>query len=322
MLKKKDKRTINNRIDLLRIIVMSVIFGVFVLLFFVKLVDLQLFKHDDYVAEVVPKIYRMHTVEMSRGHIYDRHGEPLVTNRKIYNVVVDISTIDGKDYNSVLLSFIEFCNKNGIVLGDKLPVSESYPYSFNEDYIFDSDMEKKLSSFVEQNNLSNEPLFGNDDAFYKFLCNRYGAEDEDTGSKNCRKLIGLRYDMETNSFGYLDYHVLLSGVDENTRILISENLHRFHGISVVSEDVRYYNNGSLAAHVLGRIGKLDASDVEKYVEGLGYSYNELIGREGAEKAFEEYLHGYNGVDRYEELRCYLLVGQPLDQTDDYLFFSF
>ena len=299
MSKKKDNRTLNNTIDLLRIIVMSVFFGAFILLFLLKLFQLQVIEHKDYAAEVVPKTFRTHTLEMSRGHIYDRNGVPLVVNKKIYNVSVDIATIDGNDYNSVILDFIQFCVDNNIELTDNLPVSDKYPYNFDEDYIFDENKEKKLSAFIQQNELSETDYFKNDDSFYKFLCDRYGSPDADIGAKNYRRLIGIRYDMECNSFGYFDHHVILHDINEETRTLISENLHKFHGIIISSEDKREYVGENLACHVLGRIGKLDVSDVEQFVNQKGYNYDELIGREGIEKAFEDYLHGYNGIERYE-----------------------
>ena len=299
MSKKKDNRTLNNRIDLFRIIVMSVFFGAFILLFLFKLVHLQVVKHDDYASEVVPKTYRTHTVEMSRGHIYDRNGVPLAVNKKIYNVVVDIATINGKDYNTVILEFISFCTENGIDLTDNLPISEKYPFNFDEDYIFDEVKEKQFESFVKQNELANSGYFGTDDSFYRFLCDRYGSSDADIMSKQYRRLIGIRYDMECNSFGFLDYHVILSDISEETVALVSENLHKFHGIKIATEDKREYALDNLACHVLGRIGKIDAPDVDVYVNQNGYSYDELIGREGVEKAFEHYLHGYNGIERYE-----------------------
>ena len=299
MAKKKDNRTLNNRIDLLRIIIMSVFFGAFILLFLVKLFQFQVLEHKEYASEVIPKTYRTHTLEMSRGHIYDRNGVPLAVNKKVYNVVVDIATIDGNDYNSVILDFVDFCSHNNIEITDKLPVSDKYPYNFDEDYIFDAVKEKQFNSFVETNNLSGENLFGKNDNFYKFLCDRYGKTDADIMPISYRRLIGIRYDMECNSFGYLDHHVLIEDIDDETKTLISENLHKFHGILIVSSDKREYSSDNLACHILGRIGKLDVSDVDTYVTGLGYSYDELIGREGAEKAFEEYLHGYNGIERYE-----------------------
>ena len=63
------------------------------------------------------------------------------------------------------------------------------------------------------------------------------------------------------------------------------------------QEIQYVSHPS--EHVLGRIGKLDVSEVEEYVNNKGYAYDELVGREGVEKAFEDYLHGYNGIERYE-----------------------
>ena len=299
MLKKKDNRSLNNSIDLLRIIIMSVLFGVVILLFMFKLVNLQIVEHETLSSEVVPKTYKTRSIKMSRGHIYDRNGILLASNKKIYNVAVRYSTIDSKDYNTVLLNFIDFCHSHEINLSDELPVSSESPFLFDIDYIFDNNKEKRLQEFITLNLLSNEPLFSEDEAFYKYLCNRYGLLEEDIDSARIRKLVGIRYDMETNSFGYFDSFILLKNVDEKTRTLISENLHSMHGIDIVTEDVRYYNRDTLASHILGRTGKLDVSDVEEYVNNKGYAYDEIIGREGAEKAFEDYLHGYDGIERYE-----------------------
>ena len=299
MLKKKDNKTLSSSIDILRIVIMSAIFGVVILLFLFKLFELQIVKHKDYAAEVIPRTYRNHVIETSRGHIYDRNGNVLASNIKSYNVIVDKSTLDSGDYNTTLLSFIDFCNNNDIVLEDKLPVSNEYPFVFDEDYIFDSDKEKKLHEFLEINLLNNENLTVGDTSFYDYLCSRYGVSDENKNDANYRKLVGIRYDMETNSFGYFGTYTLLYNVDDNIRILLSEKLYSMHGIAITSEDKRYYNQGALACHVLGRTGLLDASHVEEYVNGRGYSYNDIIGKEGAEKAFEDYLHGYNGLEKYE-----------------------
>lgn len=299
MLKKKDNRTLNKSIDFLRIVIMSVLFGAVILLFLWQLVDLQILRHEDISSEVVLKTYKTRPIEMSRGHIYDRNGKLLVSNKKIYNVVIQYSTIDSKDYNTSILRFIDFCTRYGIELTENLPVSKKKPYVFDEDYIFNKEKEKLLSEFIKLNLLTDEPFFTADEQFYDYLCRRYGVDDMDTSSEDIRLLVGIRYDMETHSFGYFDNFVLLSDVDEKTRTLVYENLHAMHGISVVAEDSRYYNHGDLASHILGRTGKLDISDVDEYVNKKGYSYDESIGREGVEKAFEDYLHGYNGIERLE-----------------------
>lgn len=299
MFKKKDNKTLSSSIDILRIVIMTAIFGVVILLFLFKLFELQIVKHKDYAAEVIPRTFRNHVIETSRGHIYDRNGNVLASNIKSYNVIVDKSTLDSGDYNTTLLSFIDFCNNNNIVLEDKLPVSNEYPFVFDEDYIFDSDKEKKLHEFLEINLLNNENLTVGDTSFYDYLCTRYDVSDENKNDADYRKLVGIRYDMETNSFGYFGSYTLLHDIDDNIRMLLSEKLYSMHGIAITTEDKRYYNHGTLACHVLGRTGLLDASHVEEYVNGRGYSYNDIIGKEGAEKAFEDYLHGYNGLEKYE-----------------------
>ena len=186
MPKKKDNRTLNKSIDLLRIVIMSVLFGAVILLFVFKLVQLQVVEHDNYSSEVVLKTYKTRAVEMSRGHIYDRNGVLLASNKKIYNVVVQYSTLDSEDYNSTLLKFIDFCFAHGIKLEENLPVSKEKPYVFDEDYIFDKDKEKRLNEFVSLNLLENEPLFGQDESFYNYLCKRYGLEGADIDSPRIR----------------------------------------------------------------------------------------------------------------------------------------
>ncbi len=314
MLKKKDNRTLNNSIDLLRIVIMSVVFGAVILLFLFKLITLQIVEHEEFASDAVVKTYKNSTVEMSRGHIYDRNGVLLVSNQKKYNVAVEYSTLNSSDYNSSLLAFIDFCDKHNILLENSLPVSQEYPFVFDTDYIFDPLKEKKLTEFINLNLLANEPFFNSDDAFYNYLCRRYAVQDLDVSSPRIRMLVGIRYDMETNSFGYFDHYVLLKDIDEETRTIISENLYNMHGISIISEDVRHYNKNNLAAHILGRTGKLDVSDVEEFVNEKGYSYDELIGREGAEKAFEEYLHGYNGIERFEIDKDNNVVSSTLEES--------
>ena len=72
-----------------------------------------------------------------------------------------------------------------------------------------------------------------------------------------------------------------------------------HGIELSYSDKRYYNLGATASHILGRTGPLQQEDVDEYVVKKGYSYNAIVGRDGVEKAFEEYLRGINGFESYE-----------------------
>ena len=65
------------------------------------------------------------------------------------------------------------------------------------------------------------------------------------------------------------------------------------GLNVETSSVRQYNT-TLAAHILGTIGKMDGTDWETY-ESKGYAMDAYIGKDGLEQAFEEELHGSDGT---------------------------
>ncbi|MCL2343845.1 MAG: penicillin-binding transpeptidase domain-containing protein, partial [Firmicutes bacterium] len=59
-------------------------------------------------------------------------------------------------------------------------------------------------------------------------------------------------------------------------------------------------NTQYAAQVLGYVGKMDDTDYtgadgKSGYKALGYSYGAVVGKSGAEQAFERYLHGTDGI---------------------------
>ena len=75
------------------------------------------------------------------------------------------------------------------------------------------------------------------------------------------------------------------------------------GVEIETSSVRKYET-EFAAHLLGRVAAMNADEVDYYL-GLdeGYTQNDYVGREGAELAFERYLHGTPGeraVERNED----------------------
>ncbi|MGC9327912.1 MAG: penicillin-binding protein 2, partial [Candidatus Hinthialibacter sp.] len=59
---------------------------------------------------------------------------------------------------------------------------------------------------------------------------------------------------------------------------------------------RYYHYNSLAAHILGLTGPIDANEKnnEEFADYAPYS---LVGKSGIEKQYESYLHGSDGLNR-------------------------
>lgn len=91
--------------------------------------------------------------------------------------------------------------------------------------------------------------------------------------------------------GTLDTYVFMTDVDALSLAAITEL--NIPGLNVETSSVRQYNT-TLAAHILGTIGKMDGTDWETY-ESKGYAMDAYIGKDGLEQAFEEELHGSDGT---------------------------
>ena len=58
--------------------------------------------------------------------------------------------------------------------------------------------------------------------------------------------------------------------------------------------VRQYPQGSLAAHLIGYVGKADSTDDDDEIEKFYYYQPDSVGKQGVEKACDEYLRGSPG----------------------------
>ncbi|MEO6774458.1 MAG: penicillin-binding protein 2 [Kofleriaceae bacterium] len=69
------------------------------------------------------------------------------------------------------------------------------------------------------------------------------------------------------------------------------------GVDVRHEPYRYYPQGELAASLIGYMTQMTADEADK--NGMqNYDPSELVGRAGLESAWENYLRGKKGIERY------------------------
>ncbi|MPM64042.1 Peptidoglycan D,D-transpeptidase MrdA [bioreactor metagenome] len=110
--------------------------------------------------------------------------------------------------------------------------------------------------------------------------------------RDYRAMVGVLYELALRSreVVWVDY-VLAQDVDISFISKVKEA--GLVGVQISPTTVRQYHT-TAAAHILGRTGQMDKTEVEAY-QKLGYSMDETVGRDGVEKAFEQYLHGEKGI---------------------------
>ena len=84
--------------------------------------------------------------------------------------------------------------------------------------------------------------------------------------------------------------------DEIDRFAV--NRWRFPGVDVVPYLTRRYPFGGLFAHVVGYVGRIDASDMER-LDPKRYQGTSHVGRSGLERSYEDVLHGKPGYELLE-----------------------
>ncbi len=80
------------------------------------------------------------------------------------------------------------------------------------------------------------------------------------------------------------------------KLYIQEHPELFPGVTVESVAVRSYPFHTLAAHILGQVGLIEAGDYDR-LKARGYGQNDMIGRAGLEVVYERWLRGTKGVQK-------------------------
>lgn len=284
-------------ISLSRLMIISIVFCVVCALFVVRLLYLQIVDNEEFEDLVNSKNYKTAVLSAQRGEIYDRSGNKLVSNTVSFNVEINRTTLASGASFEVLSSLIDILEKHGVIIPDNCPVTESYPYILDPNYIFDNAKSRDFDKFLNLNNKDKSKLTGTD--FYDYLISKYNIPEDVSQTEKGRKIAAIRYDMEVNDFSVLSPHILLENVDENIRTVISENKHKLHGIEISKSYTRTYNMNTVLCHVLGRTTPIYAEEAQEYIFEKGYSYDAIIGRDGIEKVCEDYLRGIDGTISYE-----------------------
>lgn len=258
-----------------------------------RLFSLQILNGETYREISDSRLARSIPVKAARGEILDRYGRPLVKNRVGYSAAISKIDDDKEAMNEMILSLFELMYEEGLEYKDNLPISEDAPFEFN----FTGSEEEKLSKeadFRIENNIESAVTAG--DIIDKYI-KKYEIKEDYTPFE-IRKICAMRYDMEKRNFSSNNPYIVLEDIDLRVVTRLKEQKDRFPYISVYEEPVREYVCGTVASHILGRIGIINAEEYAT-LKNEGYGMNDHLGKQGAEKAFESYLKGTDGVNSLE-----------------------
>lgn len=204
-----------------------------------------------------------------------------------------------------------------------------YPPILVSTWTFTEDREKndwlegyRVEKWMEENKIKSNKVTA--ELAFKAVRDYY-LIDKNLSDEDARKILIVR-DL-VKSQGYTKYKpvTIAKDVGESTIATVEEMALELPGISISNEPVRTYPNGSLAAHVLGYLGKIPSTQVDKYLknEEEKYSKDDVVGLSGVEKTQESKLHGVDGykkvkVDAVGNITKELEVTEPVSGDTVYL----
>lgn len=91
---------------------------------------------------------------------------------------------------------------------------------------------------------------------------------------------------------------LKQDVDKEKAVVFATRADEFTGFSIQNNPRRDYLDGPVFSHILGYTGKLQPGEYDKLAD-KGYLYNDIIGKDGLEFKYEDYLRGVFGESLVE-----------------------
>ena len=279
------------------------------LLYSMRLMQMQVVEGADYERQIEQGWSTTQTIKAARGEIFDRNGRPLATNTIGRNVVIDQAFMQEGSLNRVILELTKIMEAAGEDWIDNLPITDEAPFAFKAGDGYTAAIATLKST------LGLAAFATADDVVYH-LKDRYDLESYEQDGEEIpytdeefRTIAGVRYEMERTDFSISNPYIFASDIKVETVPKIKEASYELQGVDVVESTIRQYVSGDIAPQIVGQIGKIysdqwnaaekgyDANGVYAIINGQKYRMDDIIGKSGAELAFEEYLKGQDGERR-------------------------
>ena len=249
------------------------------------LYQLMIVRGEEYYNRANELSVTKRTVTAARGNILDRYGRVLVSNAECYNLKIDTDKLFANDDpNSVILELVQMVRSYGDEYTDDLPITFEPPFEYDENMT--AIQRTMLEAYYKRQNL--DPNCSAVELM-SYMRTRYNS-DNSYSAAEMRLIAGVRYSINVRyAINTADY-VFVEDASMSLISSIMEN--KLVGIEVKRAYIRQYST-DYAAHILGYVGLMTQEEFEKY-SLLDYSTDAMVGKDGIEYAFENYLHGQDG----------------------------
>jgi len=283
----------------------------------VQLFELQIVQAHTFVQPPPPTHEVTISMPALRGTVYDRHGRPLATNRLVFVAKMDPSV---PITNEALLELSMLFEHNGEQFIDEFPISLN-PFEFIDERSHIQNHWKREMYIPNYREATAEESF-------KFLRERERIDpsmsDEDARRiLNFRSMIYMQRLIHVWDFNPTPILIALD-ISPETVATLEERNATFTSVYIDIQAKREYPAGIYMSHIIGYLRQITAEDLAAN-EHLGYTHQDMFGRQGLERSMEQYLRGTPGQQVIQFDRGGRRIGQPIviqePQPGDRLFLT-
>lgn len=271
--------------DRIRYNILTILVYIVGIVLLAQLFNLQIVHGEEYRETSNTKLTRESVLKADRGSIKDSSGTMLATVDAQYSIVLYKTKVSNDTLNTTILKLLNILSTN----------SDSYVDNFLIDvnpYRFKLEEEESQKKWKKANNINEDATA--EEAFNYFK-NKYDITSDNV--EDIRKILAIRYEISYKGYSSTKSIEIASNISRQSLEQIKERNAEFSGVEVVETPVRVYPLKTTASHILGRIGRIESSELEGN-EDI-YNQNDIIGKSGIEYVFEKYLKGTDGVKQID-----------------------
>ena len=271
--------------DRIRYNILTILVYIVGIVLLAQLFNLQIVHGEEYRETSNTKLTRESVLKADRGSIKDSSGTMLATVDAQYSIVLYKTKVNNETLNTTILKLLNILSTNG----------DSYVDNFLIDvnpYRFKLEEEESQKKWKKANNIDEDATA--EEAFSYFK-NKYDITSDNV--EDIRKILAIRYEISYKGYSSTKSIEIASNISRQSLEQIKERNAEFSGVEVVETPVRVYPLKTTASHILGRIGRIESSELEGN-EDI-YNQNDIIGKSGIEYVFEKYLKGTDGVKQID-----------------------